>query len=229
MPACGSAARKLPPSAAPSVSPPVRIVRRAGAAISPLASMLRSMVGTAASTVPPAARVLAMPSGVNLETSTRRAPLRTASRLTQMPKMKVRRSGTTTVSCAVRLRSRSSTASLPAIRSWPMTTPFGLPVLPEVKTIKAASRKSSRAGGRTVERLSIRSRSTRKRAPVVCWAASEAKAPALAGTGTTTPPASQMPSTPARSSGALAMVASTGSPGSMADRSRAMARAWESR
>ena len=82
-----------------------------------------------------------MPSGVNLGTSTRRAPLRTASRLTQMPKMKVRRSGTTTVSCAVRPRSRSSTASLPAIRSWPMTTPFGLPVLPEVKMIRAASRK----------------------------------------------------------------------------------------
>ena len=110
-----------------------------------------------------------------------------------------------------------------------MTTPFGLPVLPEVKMTRAASRKSSRAGGRTVERLSIRPRSTPKRAPVACWAASEANAPASAGTGTATPPASQIPSSPARSSGALAMVARTGSPGAMAERSTAIARAWESR
>ena len=117
MPACGRAARRSPPSVAPNVSPPLRIVRRAGAAIRASASRLLSMVGTAARTVPPSASVLATPAGVNLDTSTRRAPQRTASRLTQMPKMKVRRRGTTTVSCAERPRSRSSTASLPARRS----------------------------------------------------------------------------------------------------------------
>ena len=196
--------------------------------MAPLASRLRSMVGTAASTVPPWARAFATPPGVNFGTSTRRAPLRTASRLTQMPKMNVRRRGTTTQSCRPRFRSRSSAASLAAIRSWPMTTPLGLPVLPEVKTIKAASRKSSRVGGRSVATFSMRPRSTRKRARVACWIASVAKPPAVEGTGTATPPASQTPSRPVRSDGALAMLVRTGSPGAVEDKSSAMARACES-
>ena len=141
-------------SSRPNGSPPVRIRSRAAPAISgrdtdsSSARILRSMVGTSAtSEIPCALSVLSTAAASNRDCIRAMPPLSKVSSSTHMPK--------TNVICRTsRLRVRgvkpsmlSIAASFPANARWLSTTPFGCPVEPDVKTISAAPSSSGRGRG----------------------------------------------------------------------------------
>ena len=120
-------------------------MRRSGALNEGSANIVRYIDGTPPRMVAPASSPRWSASIVKRGTSTGFAPACSASITTHKPKMKVSCSGTSTTSSGLNCKSRSSTASLSASRWWPMTTPLGRPVLPEVKMTSAALRRSGRS------------------------------------------------------------------------------------
>ena len=195
-------------SAGGNGSPPVNTERKRGSANDCLAQSVRSSVGTAprivTSSSPPSACA-------SFGVSRSRAPARKVSKATQMPKMKVSCSGTATTSSRVNASRRASLSSFQASPSWPTTTPFGCPVLPEVKTISAAPASSGRDGGGAAPMAESVPARTANRLPSRAISASAACAGVATWIGAATQPASQMPMNPARSSGSLAMNRTTGS------------------
>jgi hypothetical protein len=94
-----------------------------------------------------------------------------------------------------------------------MTTPFGWPVLPEVKMMSAAPRSSGRSGGGRSPQISTWSVSIEKRAPVARNTPATVAGAAVTWTGTATAPARHTPSRAPKSDGRLPMRTCTGSPG----------------
>src|SRR5262249_52660846 len=144
---------------------------------------------------------------------TSRGPDRRPRKLTQMPKMKVSCSGTATASSRVNASRRASLSSFQDSPWWPSTTPFGCPVLPDVKTISAAPASSGLAGGGAAPIDDSLPARIANRLPSRPTRACVAAAGVATWIGAATQPASQIPRNPARSSGSFAMNRTIGSSG----------------
>ena len=156
-------------------------MRRAGAAICASASMLRSMVGTAARTVPPSASVLATRRGRELGNQHQTGAA--AHRQQAHPDAEDEGEAQRHDDRVLRGEAQEPVEHGKLAGQTLVTDDHAL------RLARAAGGEDDQSGvaqarpapaGEPSERLSIRPRSTRKRAPVACWAASAANAAASA-------------------------------------------------